>query len=120
MMHWRLASYLIVALHHAFIAFAFFGALLLWVWPPVIWLHLPVISWAILIAVIGWTCPLTPLENRFRVAGGLAAYKLGFIEQYLTKRWYPNGLPRKVLALMGGAVSGGKCATLWRVVATVG
>jgi hypothetical protein len=65
---------------------------------------LPVITWAILIAVIGWTCPLTPLENRFRIAGGMATYELGFIEQYITKRWYPDGLPRKVLAIMGMTV----------------
>lgn len=100
-MSYRLAAHTVVALHFAFIAFAFLGGLLLWLWPGILWLHLPVLAWAVLIAIIGWTCPLTPLENRFRMAGGLAAYELGFIEQYITRRWYPNGLPRKVLAVMG-------------------
>lgn len=100
-MHNRIAAHTVAILHFGFIAFAFLGGLLLWVWPGVIWLHLPVLTWAVLIAIIGWTCPLTPLENRFRVAGGLAAYELGFIEQYITRRWYPDGLPRKLLAIMG-------------------
>lgn len=100
-MHYRIAAHTVVVLHFAFIAFAFLGGLMLWVWPGVIWLHLPVLAWAVLIALIGWTCPLTPLENRFRTAGGLLAYELGFIEQYVTRHWYPDGMPRKVLAAMG-------------------
>lgn len=100
-MHYRIAAHTVVALHFAFIVFAFLGGLILWAWPGVIWLHLPVLTWAVLIAIIGWTCPLTPLENRFRTAGGLLAYELGFIEQYITRHWYPDGMPRKVLAAMG-------------------
>ena len=41
-MHNRIAAHTVATLHFGFIAFAFLGGLLLWVWPGVIWLHLPV------------------------------------------------------------------------------
>ncbi|MDP2228113.1 MAG: DUF2784 domain-containing protein [Moraxellaceae bacterium] len=97
----RLAAHTVALLHFSFIALAFLGGLLLWSWPAVRWVHLPVLMWAVLIAVIGWTCPLTPLENRLRAAGGLQPYDGGFIEHYITARWYPDGLPRRVLAALG-------------------
>lgn len=103
-MLYRLAANLVMLLHYAFIVFALFGGFLLAWWPGVIWLHLPVLAWAVGIAGIGWTCPLTPLENRLRVAGGGEAYEGGFIEHYMTARLYPEGLPRHVLMLMGSLV----------------
>ncbi|MFN3587144.1 MAG: DUF2784 domain-containing protein [Moraxellaceae bacterium] len=100
-MPFRLAAHTVALLHFGFIGFAFLGGLLLALSPAVLWLHLPVLVWAVAIAVIGWTCPLTPLENHLRRAGGLAPYAGGFIEHYITARWYPDGLPRRVLAVLG-------------------
>jgi hypothetical protein len=101
-MLYRFAANAVMLLHYVFIAFVFVGGFLLRWWPGVIWLHLPVLIWAVGIASIGWTCPLTPLENRLRVAGGGIPYEGGFIEHYITARRYPDGLPRPVLALLGG------------------
>lgn len=100
-MIYLIAANAVMFLHYAFLVFALFGGFLLWWWPGILWLHLPVVIWGIAIAAIGWTCPLTPLENRLRVVGGGQAYSGGFIENYLTSPFYPEGLPRSVLMAMG-------------------
>lgn len=100
-MPYLFAANTVMFLHYVFIVFALFGGFALLLWPALIWLHLPVLVWAVGIAVIGWTCPLTPLENRLRAAGGGDTYEGGFIENYITARYYPDGLPRPVLAVMG-------------------
>lgn len=103
-MAFLLAANLVVVLHYAFLAFATFGGFLLRWWPGMVWWHLPVLTWGVAIAVIGWTCPLTPLENRLRIAGGAPAYQGGFIEHYITARIYPDGLPASVMTAMGIAL----------------
>ena len=45
-----------------------------------------------LISLIGWICPLTPLENRFRHLAGQDGYEGGFIENYILPVIYPPGL----------------------------
>ncbi|MES2918061.1 MAG: DUF2784 domain-containing protein [Pseudomonadota bacterium] len=103
-MSFLLAAQVVMLLHYAFLVFATFGGFLLHWWPKLAWLHLPVVTWGVLIAAIGWTCPLTPLENRLRVAGGAAPYQGGFIEHYITAGLYPDGLPSRVLLAMGIAL----------------
>ena len=100
-MLYRCAANTVMFLHYAFMVFALFGGFALWWWPGIIWLHALVLAWAVGISTIGWTCPLTPLENTLRAAGGGETYEGGFIEHYITKRFYPEGLPRQVLAIMG-------------------
>jgi hypothetical protein len=105
-MIYRLAANTVMFLHYAFLVFALLGGLALWVWPAAIWWHLPVLIWGVAISTIGWTCPLTPLENRLRITGGGVAYEGGFIENYLTKRLYPDGLPKTVQVIMGALLLG--------------
>lgn len=100
-MPYRIAADLVMLLHFAFLAFAVLGGFLLHWWPGVVWWHLPVLAWGVSIALIGGTCPLTPLENRLRVAGGGRAYEGGFIEYYLLGRLYPAGLPRPLMMALG-------------------
>lgn len=82
--------------HAAFVVFAVLGALL----APlgVVWLvlHLAVLAWAVGINFGGWTCPLTPLENRFREASGDRGYGGGFIEHYVNRAGL-GGMPRRTL-----------------------
>jgi hypothetical protein len=52
----------------------------------------------------GWICPLTPLEYRFRRAGGEAGYSGGFIDHYIVPVLYPQGLTRGWSVVLGGAV----------------
>jgi len=97
----RILADAILVLHLAFIAFAVLGGLLVLRWPGLAWVHLPVVLWAAGIEFAGAICPLTPLENRLRLAGGEAGYEGSFIEQYLTALIYPDGLTRGIQVALG-------------------
>lgn len=79
-------------LHLLFIVFALLGAILVVRWRWLVWLHLPAAVWAMGIELVGGICPLTPLENRFRLQGGEAAYAETFIQHYVGALIYPEGL----------------------------
>jgi hypothetical protein len=55
----------------------------MWRWQRVVWLHAPLVLWGTLIHFTGWVCPLTPLENYFRLQAGLSGYEESFIEYYI-------------------------------------
>lgn len=95
-MIYRLAADAVLLLHAAFIVFVLFGALgaLRWRWWP--WVHLPAAAWGVWVSVAGVVCPLTPLENKLRVAAGQQGFEGGFIEHYLLAVIYPEGLTRPV------------------------
>jgi len=97
----RILADAILVLHLAFIAFVILGGLAVLRWPRLAWLHLPAVLWAAGITFAGGYCPLTPLENRLRVAGGEAGYEGSFIEQYLTALIYPDGLTRGIQITLG-------------------
>ena len=103
-MIWRVAADAVLVLHFAFIAFALLGGLLVVRWPRLAWLHLPAAAWAAGIAFLGGICPLTPLENRLRSAGGEAGYDGGFIEHYLEALIYPGWLTREIQVALGAIV----------------
>jgi hypothetical protein len=91
---------LVLALHAAFALFAALGAVLLWRWPRIAWLHLPAAAWAALVMWTGWICPLTPLEQRLRALAGEAA-PAGVIERLLEPLLYPAGLTRAIQIALG-------------------
>ncbi len=64
------------------------GFLILWN-PVLIRLHLPVVLYAAAIEIVGWMCPLTPLENHFRALAGESGYEGGFIDHYFRLILYP-------------------------------
>ena len=66
----RVLADAVLVLHLAFVAFAVAGGLLAlrWRWLPLV--HLPALAWAAVVAFSGTVCPLTPLENALRAAGG--------------------------------------------------
>jgi len=97
----RVAADVVVVLHLAFIAFVVAGGLLVLRWPRVAWLHLPAAVWGALVELAGWVCPLTPLEQRLRIAAGQEGYTGGFIETYLIPVIYPAGLTRTVQIVLG-------------------
>jgi len=112
---WRILADAVLVLHLAFIAFVMLGGLAVLRWPRLAWLHLPAVLWAAEIAFAGGYCPLTPLENRLRVAGGEEGYAGSFIEQYLTALIYPDGLTREVQIVLGCLVIAVNLAVyLWR------
>jgi hypothetical protein len=103
-MTFRILADAVLVLHFAFIAFALLGGLLVWRWPRLAWLHLPAAAWAAGIAFFGGICPLTPLENRLRAAGGEAGYDGGFLESRLEPLIYPGWLTREIQVALGAVV----------------
>ena len=103
-MLYQLAVNVIILLHFAFIVFVIIGGLLVFKWRWLIWLHIPASIWASLIAMVGWICPLTPVENMLRHAAGGEIYTDGFIERYLVPVIYPSGLNREIFIAMGISV----------------
>lgn len=115
---YRLAAELVLAVHLLFVAFALLGALLLLEWPVLIWLQLPIAVWAGLIMVVGWTCPLTPLEKRLRIQAGQEAFGGGFVEHYLLPLFGQSRLTAGLQRGIGWAVLATNFAlyllVLWR------
>jgi len=81
------------------------GGLLVLRWRRVAWLHVPAAVWGVWIEFSGRICPLTPLENRYRLLGGQAGYAGGFIEHYILPVLYPHGITRTAQVLLGLAVA---------------
>jgi hypothetical protein len=92
---------LVVVVHLAFVAFVVAGGLLALRWPRVAWAHLPAAAWGAAIALGGFICPLTPLENWLRVQAGETPYDTGFLEHYLLPILYPATLTRNVQIVTG-------------------
>lgn len=104
LMDFRLLAEFTVCVHIAFIVFAVLGGLLVLRWPRIAMLHLPAFVWAAYVEFSGRICPLTPLENHFRVLAGEAGYGTGFIEHYALPLIYPSDLTKKLQVFLGGAV----------------
>lgn len=100
----RLLADAVVVFHVIFIAFAIGGGVLVLRWGRVMWVHLPAVAWAVLVEVLSWPCPLTPLENHFRRRGGEAGYPGGFVEHYVWPVVYPEGLTDRTQFFIGGFV----------------
>ena len=101
-MLYRVLADLVVVAHLMFILYALFGGLFgLWrKWSLCV--HLPTAAWIAVIEFQGWICPLTPLENTLRSAGGASGYETGFVEHYLMPVIYPPGLTRTMQVMLGG------------------
>ena len=99
----RVAADLIVVLHLAFILFVGLGALLSLRWKAAAWLHLPALAWGVAIELTHGVCPLTPLEQRLRVAAGETGYSGSFIQHYLLPLIYPAGLDARSQYAIGVA-----------------
>ena len=100
-MIWRALADLVLLIHFAFVVFVIVGGFFAsrWRWLP--WVHLPAVAWAVVLEFLGWICPLTPVENWFRQAGGEAGYPGGFIEHYLMPIVYPAGLTQEIQTYLG-------------------
>ena len=100
-MPYALLADLTLLVHLLFILFVVLGGLLVWRHAWVAWLHLPAAAWGVMVEVMGWYCPLTPLENRLRLLAGEAPYAGDFIGRYLLAAIYPDGLTREVQIALG-------------------
>lgn len=98
-----MADFLVV-LHFIFILFVILGGFLVLKWRWVMLLHLPSTTWGAMIEFQGWVCPLTPLEQKFRIAAGEESYSGGFIQYYLLPIIYPGALTRELQFVLGASV----------------
>ena len=99
-MVYQIFADLVVVIHLGFVLFAVLGAFLaLWRrW--IVWLHIPALLWAVWIEFAGGICPLTPLENWFRIKTGQGGYEGDFVATYLLPVLYPAGLTRDVQLIL--------------------
>ena len=100
-MHYRILADIVVLIHLCFMVFSVLGGLLVLRWKWWACVHIPAVLWAALIEFRGWLCPLTPIENWLRQAGGAASYKAGFIEHYVVPIIYPSSLTQKMQITLG-------------------
>lgn len=111
----RVLATALVLVHMAFVAFVVAGGLLALRWPRVAWVHLPAALWGALIALVGWICPLTPLENHLRALAGEAPYTTGFLEHYLLPLLYPVAMTRGLQIGTGLFVVALNVSVYWRM-----
>jgi hypothetical protein len=100
-MLYRFFADVVLVIHLFFVLFVIGGALLVVKWPRIAWLHMPAAVWGALIEFMGWICPLTPLENRFLMQSGKAAYEGDFIGRYVLPILYPTALSRETQIALG-------------------
>jgi hypothetical protein len=91
-MGWSILADAVLLLHGVFIVWATLGALAVWRWPWLAWLHLPALAWGVWIEASAGVCPLTPLENVLRLRAGQRGYDGSFIDHHLGALIYPQGL----------------------------
>lgn len=94
----------IVVTHFLFIVFVIFGGLLVIRWPRTAFVHLPAAIWGALVEILGWVCPLTPLENHFRLLAGGSSYSGDFVLRYLVPIIYPTYLTVTIQQIFGALV----------------
>ena len=88
-------------LHLIFILFVIFGGLLFFIFPKIIYIHLPALIWGIYIELTSSICPLTYIENWFLHKGGLTTYSGTFINKYLYSIIYPESLTADIQIYLG-------------------
>ncbi len=82
-MVWEYFADIVVVIHFAFVAFVTGGALLLFRWRKVIWIHLPAVLWGACAEFIHWRCPLDYVEHWLDIRGHITAYTGDFIQHHM-------------------------------------
>ena len=99
-MLFRLAADALLLLHLGFILFVALGALLALRWRWLVIVHLPALAYGLAIELIGWMCPLTPLEavlHERALAAGVGPNGFSRLVEALI---YPAGLNREFQFLL--------------------
>ena len=102
----RYVADVVVVIHFAFVLFVVFGGLGVLRYRGIAWIHVPAVLWAGTVEIMGWICPLTPLENRLRAQAGEPGYTGGFVDHSLIPVLYPEDLTREIQWGLGVAVLG--------------
>ena len=87
---------LTLIIHFLFIIFVIFGALLFFIKPWILFLHVPAFIYGVYVELTQSICPLTYLENYFLTKANLASYSTSFIQKYLYAIIYPINLTKEI------------------------
>lgn len=100
-MWYQVAADFLMVFHLLFIVFVIFGGILVtrWLWLAI--LHVPAVTWGVLVEINNWVCVLTPWENQLRKLAGQEGYPGGFVEHYIAPVIYPGGLTPGMQFTMG-------------------
>jgi len=101
---YRLLADAVAIVHLLFVVFVVAGGTLALRWPRAAWAHVPAALWGTLVEIMGWECPLTPLENRFRMLGGAAASHGDFVAKVVLPVLYPERLTPPTQMVLGALV----------------
>ena len=93
-----------VVIHLGFVAFVAGGGFIAWRHPAVLLAHVPAVLWAVGIVAVGWSCPLTFVENWLRLQAGTGGYSGAFIDRYVTGVLYPERHAQLARALVAAAL----------------
>ncbi len=104
----------VVVVHLGFLVFLATGSLLAWRWPHLVWLHLPSVAWGIVSISAGADCPLTAVEEHFRLLAGEQGRAGGFVDRYIEGVVYPEQFTPVLRLLIAAAVAGGYAGLVLR------
>src|SRR3954452_23439148 len=90
-MPWRVLADVVLVIHGTLLVFFVIGPFLAWRWPKLIWVHLGIVVWNLVIVLVDFGCPVTATEKFFRREGGESVYTSGYIQHYLSGRLLPYG-----------------------------
>jgi hypothetical protein len=89
-MFYRVLADVVMTFHLLFLAFVVFGGFLAWRWPKVLFAHVPLAVYGLVIVTFGFVCPLTPIEDGLRKRAGQEGLEpTGFIDTYIEGIIYP-------------------------------
>ena len=104
-LRWRILAAGLAAFHVAYVVFVLFGALLVLLWPPALWIHLASVLWAAGTMLGNLGCPVTTWEKEALRRSGRDAYPEGFLQHHVLRRTFAPGNERRNHVLLGvGAI----------------
>ena len=98
---WDLPADAIVVVHLGYLLFIPVGGFLAWRWRGLVPIHLAAILVGLVSITVHFDCPLTTWEQSARRHAGQHPYTTGFVDHYLTGRFYPHGYAWTVQLVFG-------------------
>ena len=109
-MLFRLAADAVLLFHLGFMLFVALGALPALRWRRLVFVRLPVLAYGLGIELIGWMCPLTPLEAALHDRALAAGFGPSGFSRLIEALIYPAGLTREFQFLLAALLLVGNLA----------
>ena len=92
---------IVLLIHLFFIFFVVIGAFSYLICSKLLYLHLLALAWGFYVEFTSSICPLTYLENWLLIKAQASFYDGGFIENYIMRIVYPEGINPDIQMLLG-------------------